>query len=203
MAVGSPRYLSFPVSCVMDCHLKTQWPKPKCLRSVLSPSVWNMASRRLSQSTFLCRWLHEPVAFVKGQARSRCAFRPWLDHQASIWVTPHAHSRGLARFHLCVPRRRRNRTTYACPYRQAHRPYSERSVVLVKSPATPNHSFEGTAEKLRFSVPSALRAPVALDLERWRPTAVRADRGRASPWPRERESAHRARVCRPGRHGVS
>jgi hypothetical protein len=30
----------------------------------------------------------------------------------------------------------------------------------------PNHSFEGTAEKLRFSVPSALRAPAAPQLKR-------------------------------------
>jgi len=28
-------------------------------------------------------------------------------------------------------------------------------------------SFEGTAEKLRFSVPSALRAPAAPHLKRW------------------------------------
>lgn len=136
MAVGSPRYLSSPVSCVMDCRLKMRWRRPKCLRSALSPSAWNTASRRLSQSTFLCRWLHEPVTFVKGQARSRRAFRPWLDHQAPIWVTPHAHSHGLARFHLRVPRLRRNRTPHACPHRQAYRPYSERPVVLLKSPAT-------------------------------------------------------------------
>jgi hypothetical protein len=30
----------------------------------------------------------------------------------------------------------------------------------------PNHRFEGTAEKLRFSVPSALRAPAAPQAER-------------------------------------
>jgi hypothetical protein len=33
----------------------------------------------------------------------------------------------------------------------------------------PNRRFEGTAEKLRFSVPSALRAPAAPQAKRWGP----------------------------------
>ena len=34
---------------------------------------------------------------------------------------------------------------------------------------TPGSAVEGTAEKLRFSVPSTLRAPAAPYLERWAP----------------------------------
>lgn len=35
------------------------------------------------------------------------------------------------------------------------------------SPHAPNHRFEGTAQKLRFSVPSALPAPAAHYLKRY------------------------------------
>ena len=116
------------------------WPRQKCLHFAYSLSGSSTANPSRKRSTSRCPPLHEPVAVMQSTARSRCSAQTGLASEASNGLPSHARARGLARFCVCLPRRRRNWPTHVGTDRKTHRPEIRRPLAargggLTETPA--------------------------------------------------------------------